>query len=210
MSELEDKAGVPSGRALDRQDFERALESVDTFIDVTVDDLMALVHRAGYFAERRRSECYTVERIMSATLHTVTPQTSMSDAAHILVQQRISGLPVVGNDGGLVGIVTEADFLRGLGVPASRPTHTLWETLDALFGHIQSGARLERPQDPVSLHMERDVACVAPNNSIDEALALMKSRRVKRLVVCDESKQPLGMMTRSDLVRLFFDRIHED
>ena len=60
---------------------------------------------------------------MSQPVRTVHPQTPLADAAHLMVTERISGLPVVDDAGALVGIITEADFLRALGVPAHQPHH---------------------------------------------------------------------------------------
>lgn len=192
-----------------REDYERALRSMDTFIDVGVGDLMTLAERAAHFAGQRAAESLVVSRIMSQPVQVVRPQTTMSQAAHLMVTERISGLPVVDDADQLVGIITEADFLRGLGVPVHHPTHNLWQTLESLFGHLARHADLEGPEDPVSDHMVRDVVCASPEQSVDDVLALMKQHRVKRVVVCDGQRQVLGVVTRSDLVRIFFDRYRQ-
>jgi CBS domain-containing protein len=55
----------------------------------------------------------TVEKVMSKKLVTVTPDQSILDAAQIMLEQKISGLPVVQDDQ-LVGIITESDIFRML------------------------------------------------------------------------------------------------
>ncbi len=189
-----------------REDYERALQSMDTFMDIEVNDLMTLAERAQYFAGQRATESLKVSRIMSHPVLVAREQTTMSDAAHLMVTQRISGLPVVDSDEQLVGIITEADFLRGLGVPAHHPTHNLWQTLESMFGHLAHHAELEGPEDPVADHMVRDVVCTSPDHYVDDVLQLMKQHRVKRVLVCNGERHVVGMVTRSDLVRMFFDR----
>lgn len=189
-----------------REDYERALRSMDTFIDVAVDDLMTLAERAQHFAGQRVTESLRVARIMSQPPRTVFAHTPMSEAAHLMVSERISGLPVVDEAGHLVGIITEADFLRGLGVPAHQPSHNLWQTLEALFNHLAHRGELEAPEDAVAEHMVRDVVTVAPEGHVEDVLASMKQHRVKRVVVCDAERRVRGMVTRSDLMRIFFDR----
>jgi CBS-domain-containing membrane protein len=189
-----------------REDYVRALRSMDTFVDIDAEDLMTLAERAEHFAAQRTAEGMSVRRIMGRPVHTVRPETRMSEAAHLMVTERVSGLPVVDASGRLVGIITEADFLRGMGVPTQHPTHNLWQTLESLLHHLAHHAELEGPDDPVSEHMARDVVCVSPDHSIHHALGSMKRHGVKRLPVCDEQRQVLGMVTRSDLVRVFFDR----
>lgn len=189
-----------------QEDYERALQSMDTFVDVGVGDLMTLAERAQHFANQRATESLKVARIMSQPVRVVHLQTTMSQAAHLMVNQRISGLPVVDDAEQLVGIITEADFLRGLGVPAHHPTHNLWQTLESLFSHLAYHGELEGPEDPVSDHMVRDVVCASPDHNVDDIIALMKQHRVKRVLVCNDERHVEGVVTRSDLVRIFFDK----
>ncbi len=188
-----------------REDYERALGSMSTFTDVSVDDLMTLAQRAQQFASQRVTQALVVDRVMSQPVKTVRPQTALSEAAHLLVSERISGLPVVDDGDRLVGIVTEADFLRALGFPVRSPSHNLWHTLESLFNHAVHPAEVEAPDDPVSDFMARDVVTVSPGQDLKEVIEVMKQHRVKRVVVCDAQRRPIGMVTRSDLVRIFFD-----
>lgn len=192
-----------------RADFQQALKSMDTYMDVTVDDLMTLSQRAEQFANRRASEAVHVSQIMSQPVRSVHPQTPLSEAAHLMVTQRISGLPVVEEADHLAGIITEADFLRALGVPAHQPQHNLWQTLESLFSHLAHHGEPETPDDPVTAHMVKNVICVHPDQDLHAVIEVMKRNRVKRLVVCDQDRRVVGMITRSDLVRLFFDRYTE-
>jgi len=201
MNNPDDQTGRP-GRA----DFQQALQSMDTFIDITVDDLMALTQRAEQLAGRRATEATGVARVMTRPVHTVHPQTPLGEAAHLMVSERISGLPVVDDTGHLVGIITEADFLRALGVPAHQPHHNLWQTLESLLSHLTRHGELEAPDDPVTEHMVRNVVCVHPGQELHDVIEVMKRNCVKRVVVCDRERRVLGMVTRSDLVRVFFDR----
>jgi CBS domain-containing protein len=56
----------------------------------------------------------TVGKIMSSNVLTVTPDSTMLDAAEIMMNQKVSGLPVVNYDGDLVGMLTESDIFRML------------------------------------------------------------------------------------------------
>jgi CBS domain-containing membrane protein len=120
------------------------------------------------------------------------------------VTHRISGLPVVDNDGRLRGVITEADFLRTLGVPSHHPTHSLWQTLEAMFRHHSA---IQEPAATVAEVMVTDVVTATQAQTLHDVLELMKKNRIKRLVVCDDARRVVGMITRSDLVRVFFDRL---
>lgn len=189
-----------------REDYERAMQSMGTFIDVEVGDLMTMAERAQQFAAQRTTESMKVSRVMSHPVRVIQPQTSLSEAAHLMVSERISGLPVVDETEKLIGIITEADFLRGLGVPAHHPSHSLWQTLEAMFTHLPLHGELEGPDEVVSSYMVHDVVCALPDDHVDEVIAKMKRYRVKRIPVCNDERHVVGIVTRSDLVRIFFDR----
>ncbi|HSH29941.1 MAG TPA: CBS domain-containing protein [Thiohalobacter sp.] len=187
-----------------REDFRRALSDMGTYIDVSIDDLMEITTMAERHARQRETEAYRIDTLMSRPVITVHPETPLAEAAHEMVTRRISGLPVVDADGKLVGIITEADLLRALGVPSHHPTHNLWQTLEAMFAHA---LRPQSPEGSVAALMVSDIVTVSPDQTLHEALDLMKKHRIKRLIAVNEQRQPVGMITRSDLVRVFFDRI---
>jgi CBS domain-containing protein len=56
----------------------------------------------------------TVEKIMTRNVYTLTPDTPILDAAELMLEHKISGLPVVDNKGELVGVITESDIFRML------------------------------------------------------------------------------------------------
>lgn len=55
-----------------------------------------------------------VDKVMTLNVYTVTPDASVLDAAELMLEHKISGLPVVDTDGTLVGILTESDIFRML------------------------------------------------------------------------------------------------
>lgn len=63
---------------------------------------------AGYLAERK-----PVHSVMTADPFTVEPDTHLEDAAHLMVERRIGGLPVV-EQGRVIGMITESDLFRAL------------------------------------------------------------------------------------------------
>ena len=132
-----------------REDYERALQSMDTFMDIEVNDLMTLAERAQYFAGQRATESLKVSRIADVhPVQVVREQTTMSDARTPDGHRAYQRPAVVDDEERLVGIIREADFLRGLGVPAHHPTHNLWQTLEVLFSHLAHHGELEAPEDP--------------------------------------------------------------
>jgi len=187
---------------LRREDIAKAMQEMGTYMDVSVDDLLQVQTLAMKHARMRKAQDRKVDSLMTRPVISVSPETTLSEAAHLLVTHRISGLPVVDESNKLLGIITEADFLRALGVPAHHPGHHLWQTLENMF---HPAVQVREPEGTVAELMVRDVITLSDTASLHEALELMKQHRIKRLVVCDKEQRVVGMLTRSNLVRIFFD-----
>jgi len=144
--------------------------------------------------------------LMTAEVITVRPATPLKEAARLMVRSRVSGLPVTDDDGHLVGIITEADFLHRE-VERERPRrHGL---LDALMGG--DGPALA-DAETVGEAMTTKVVTIPTDASIAEAARVMAVRDVKRLPVVDRDGKVLGIISRADVVAAFTrpDEVIED
>ncbi|MDY6978814.1 MAG: CBS domain-containing protein [Pseudomonadota bacterium] len=191
-------------RDLRREDFQKALREFDTYLDITLEDLMQLDKMAEKHARLRESGHLTVREIMTPDIITVTPDTALSDAARILVEKRISGLPVTDEDGKLVGVVTEADFLCAMGIPCHHPTHSVWQTLENLFRHPPRTTDMPSRVGDV---MVTRVVSIHENQTLDDVIEQMKKHHIKRLIVTDDQQRVNGIITRSNLVQVLLQQI---
>lgn len=137
-------------------------------------------------------------QIMTSDVHTVKPQTSIAEIARLMTEKRISGVPVVDDDGRLVGIVSETDLLHR----AETGTERKRKWWIALF--IDSDMRA---RDFVKAHgakaedvMGRYVISVSVNAKLSEVADILDANNLKRVPVLKEGKL-VGIITRGDLVR---------
>ena len=124
---------------------------------------------------------------MSTNVVTVTPNTMLSTAHRLMVDKQIRRLPVVKNNGKLVGIVTRGD-IRGA-EPSSATTLTIWE-INYLLAHLKIKEIMTR--DPLSVSLEASLA---------EAANIMLAKRISGLPVVDKKGRVVGIITESDLFR---------
>jgi CBS domain-containing protein len=133
---------------------------------------------------------------MTRAVVSVTPEAPIAEAARLMVEHRVSGLPVVDREGNLRGVVSEGDFLRRDSEPAKRPR---W--LEFVIGHLPFADELSRLQ-------QRTVASVMTGNPItvdadaplEDAIRLIQRHDVKRLPVTHDGGM-VGIIARADLVR---------
>ncbi len=91
-------------------------------------------------------------------------------------------------------------------MPSHHPTHNLWQTLETLFSHHVD---VREPEEKVSDLMVTDVVTVRQEQTLHDVLEVLKKNRIKRVIVTDNDRHVMGMITRSDLVRHFFDSIRD-
>jgi CBS domain-containing protein len=139
-----------------------------------------------------------VADIMTQPVISVTPETKIAEAARLMLQHRISGLPAVESKGVVVGIVTEGDLLRRSELGTERH-RARW--VELLIGP----GRLA--QDYVDAHartvgevMTGDVVSVSPRATLSAVVQLMEKRHVKRVPMTDDGVL-VGIVSRANLVR---------
>ena len=120
--------------------------------------------------------------LMTTDVITVSTETGIRDAARLMFRNRVSGLPVTTADGTLIGIITEADFLR-LEVERQEGAADLGETV----GDVMSPG----------------VVTTGPETEVYAAAKMMTFQDIKRLPVVDEDSRLLGIISRADIVSVF-------
>jgi len=137
-----------------------------------------------------------VSSVMTARPIVAAETTGFKEIAGLLAEHRISALPVVDDAGRLVGVVSEADLLlkEAFG-PAEH--HQLVETGRTRREHAKAAALLARDL------MTSPAVTIGADAPIAEAARVMHDRAVKRLPVVDEDGRVVGIVTRSDLLRVF-------
>jgi CBS domain-containing protein len=136
--------------------------------------------------------------VMTREIISVRPDTTVAEAIRMMLDNRISGLPVIDEVGRLVGILTEGDLLRRgeTGTERHRPR---W--LEILMGPGRLAEEYVRTHGRrIAEVMTRDPISVSPNTPLKEIVELMERHRIKRVLVLD-GDAPVGILSRADLLR---------
>lgn len=138
-----------------------------------------------------------VRDVMEPHVVTVTPEHSYEDAARILNEHQVSGVPVVDADGRLIGMVSEKDLYR-----------ILFPFYSSYYQDPVSYADLEKREDKidevrvkkVAVFMSRDVTTIGPDEPIMRAGGIMLAKRISRLPVVENGKL-VGLVSRSRIYK---------
>jgi CBS domain-containing protein len=137
-----------------------------------------------------------VEQIMTRKVITVTSATPLHEAARLMVEHAISGLPVVDGSGRLVGVLSEGDLI----MRQRRRERLPWWRL-----FFEDGERLARDYQKavgttVGEVMTSAVISVSPDLPVESAATILDQHRVRRLPVVLEGRL-VGVVSRGDLIK---------
>ncbi len=140
-----------------------------------------------------------VSELMFRDVVSVEPETSLADAARMMLARHISGLPVVDRAGRLVGMVTEGDLLCRSEL-ATDGKQAGWFRTFFMPGSLASDYVRSHGRH-VSEVMTPDPISVSPETPLSEVADIMRGKRVKRLPVLDGGRL-VGVIGRTDLLRV--------
>jgi CBS domain-containing protein len=135
--------------------------------------------------------------VMTRDVITVRRETSVTNAIRLMLDNNVSGLPVLDN-GKVIGILTEGDLLRRseTGTEKHRPR---WLEI-AMGPGCMAGEYVRTHGRRVAEIMTTDLVSVAGDTPLDEVVGLMERRRIKRVPVI-EGEVLVGVVSRLDLLR---------
>src|SRR4051812_8707671 len=144
-------------------------------------------------------------RIMSTSLLTVERGTPVRDVIRILIDNRISGVPVVDNDA-VVGIISEGDLI--LRERAYRQRGGMAFLAQQLFeDHEKLALEYRKAHGLVAEDvMSEPVVTILPGMPVEEIAHLMAERHIKRVPVVDGGKL-VGIVSRGDVLRAAYERL---
>jgi CBS domain-containing protein len=119
-----------------------------------------------------------VEQLMNQPAITCKPEDTLNTAARLMWENDCGVLPVVDDDGRLVGMVTDRDICMSAYTQGA-PLHQL----------------------PVSGAMAKEVFSCHPQDSLDSAEQLMSEVQIRRMPVIDDDHHPVGVLSLNDIAR---------
>ncbi len=120
--------------------------------------------------------------VMTPRVITIDPDSSVADAARRMLENRISGMPVVDAGGRLVGMISEGDLLHRAELGTERRPRSWW---------------LRKVGDA----MTQSVVSVGPDTPIDEVVRILEGKRIKRVPVVQDGRV-LGIVSRANLLQV--------
>jgi CBS domain-containing protein len=143
----------------------------------------------------------TAKDIMTQTVITISPEADITEAARLLLDKGVNGLPVVDSDGRLAGILCQSDLVR---MQKNLPMPSLFTLLDG-FLPLSSTALMEAEvkriaASKVSDAMTSKVVTISPDTTLDDIATLMVDKKFHTLPVTDQGRL-VGVVGKKDVIK---------
>ncbi len=144
----------------------------------------------------------TARDIMTEDVITIQPNAPIRDLAKNFIEHNISGVPVVDENGRVLGIATESDLIfhsKRLKVP---PFLTILDS----FIFLDSPEKMERELRKIAAASVSDVytsppVTITPDTPLDEIASVMTEKQVHTLPVLDDTGMMIGIVGKKDIIR---------
>jgi len=197
MKELPDQECSPL--AISNEDVIEAMKTIPGYIDITPGDFKEVYQAAYALAVKRLFNTLTASAIMTKSVLLIDEAMELVDAAALLAGSQVSGAPVVDGNGKIVGVVSEKDFLKEMGV-GEKPsfmgiaTHCL-NNQSCMIGQLR--------HKTVADIMTRPPITGTRDMTVGAISTLFAERQINRLPIVDGQQRPVGIVTRTDLAHSF-------
>lgn len=191
----------PPRRSIRHEDLQHALEKLDTYLDVSEDDLVSIYDLATAHAHRRH-ERRTCGEVMSAPALAVTFATELNEAWALMQAHHLHGLPVVDPARRVIGVLTLENYLRHV---APDNGQSIGENIRRLLRPTPTSYS-DKPEVVGQIMSQRFITA-AVSAPLSDMLALLSGQDHPVIVpVVDAEQRLAGVLTQTDLLAALYHR----
>lgn len=145
----------------------------------------------------------TAKDIMTTKVITISKDTTIGELSRILLKNKISGLPVVDDEGKLIGMVTDADIIT----EDMEPMFPIYfDPLIISYAFIENFEKYQKDakeylETKVEEIMAKRVKSVKKETPVSEIARIMVKDKINRIPVIDEKNKVIGIVARADIIK---------
>jgi CBS-domain-containing membrane protein len=197
MDENINRINLPLSIEISDDDIYEAMKNISGYLDITPADLKEIYKFAYRHAWERITQSVKAHDIMTKQVFSVKKDTSLKEVAELMAEKSVSGVPVIMEDGKVTGIISEKDFLAGMG--SEHKAHFMAFVADCLQGKGCAAfpVRLQKAEDI----MTSPAIIVREDATVVEISNIFFEKNINRVPVTDREGKLLGIVSRADIVR---------
>ena len=187
---------ISSSPGISDKDIYEAMKEIPGYLDITPGDFKDLYTLAHRHTLERLAQAVKASDIMTREVVTVTPETLLMQAASLMADREVSGVPVTDEDNKVVGVLSERDFLSRMGGGGTKN----FMTVVARCLEAKGCAAVAIREKTVADIMSSPAVTVDSETKSPDISALFKKKKINRVPVTDMGGCLVGIISREDIV----------
>jgi CBS domain-containing membrane protein len=181
-------------------DLKHALKNMDTFMDVSLEDLSRLLTNAEKNSFKRFKGNITCADIMVKNVSTVEYGTEVEDAWKMMLQEKLKAMPVIDRSRRVIGIITWADFFKFINL------NTYQSIQESFRAFIRRTPDISTNKPEAVGHiMTAPVAVMSETSHIAELIPLMSQQGIRQIPIVNHEQRLVGMVYQNHLIAALYD-----
>jgi CBS domain-containing membrane protein len=181
-------------------DLKHALKNMDTFMDVSLEDLSRLLTDAEKNSFKRFKGNITCADIMVKNVSTVEYGTEVEDAWKMMLQEKLKAMPVIDRSRRVIGIITWADFFKFINL------NTYQSIQESFRAFIRRTPDISTNKPEAVGHiMTAPVAVMSETSHIAELIPLMSQQCIRQIPIVNHEQRLVGMVYQNHLIAALYD-----
>jgi len=185
--------------SISEEDILEAMKAIRGFLDITPADFREIYQVAYRQAIERLNQSIKAKHIMTRNVVSVPVDTPLETVAEVMAAHRISGVPVIGANQQILGVISEKDFLReitGTQIPS------LMHFIERCLKHITCSVESVRSRTARDL-MTAPAITLDGEASLAQIAGLLHAHSMNRVPIIDDRQRVIGIVARSDIVQAY-------
>ncbi|RHW42064.1 CBS domain-containing protein [Neobacillus notoginsengisoli] len=142
-----------------------------------------------------------VKEFMITDVISASPDMTLAEVMALFVDKKVGGVPICGEDGELLGMVTDGDILRAI-QPIDRQIFDFLLYMEyAEEKDVKSRLDDSADRTIISIAKKKNLVTVSPEDKMDKAVKLLSQHHFKKLPVIDKNNRVVGVISRGDVIR---------
>jgi len=181
---------------LNDEDIIDAMRHISGYLDISTEDFRDIYHLAHRHALGRIFESFRAKTLIRKDIEPLRPDMYLDEAAKVIIHSGLKGLPVVDDHGGVIGMLTETDYLKHLNADTF---------LELLLGMLGEDFELKHRchVTHVSEAMTSPAVTVSLDAGFQEVIGAFHRHEGRSTPVVDSDGNLLGMLLRKDFFSSF-------
>ena len=196
MSKHPDKKKFSYNMEISDKDIYEAMKDIPGYLDITTGDFKELYRLTYRHAMKRIADSIKARDIMTSEVVCVKRDTPLKEVAKLMAEKGVSGVPVIGDDRKVAGVISEKDFLSRMGARNTRMFMGVVSECLKGKGCVALSIRAKNAEDI----MVTPAITVSEDSTLLDITNIFKERKINRVPVVDKEGCLTGIISRNDIV----------